>query len=133
MKTSKRRSGREGQPNGKCKCRWGFQENGQWGKVYKTCGKPVDFHMDGTRKVWHMTCLKCRTEQAKHFGTTLKTAKVTKTACLPGFKVTKTAKVTKTVGKLEALKVLQAEMARLKDQLSKLTGPTFKGPVGVRT
>ena len=116
MKTSKRRSGREGQPNGKCKCRWGFQENGQWGKVYKTCGKPVDFHMDGTRKVWHMTCLKCRTEQAKHFGTTLKTAKVTKT-----------------VGKLEALKVLQAEMARLKDQLSKLTGPTFKGPVGVRT
>ena len=81
--TKNRRSGREGQPNGKCKCRWGFQEDGQWGKVYKTCGKPVDFHMVGTRKVWHLTCLECRTQQAKHFGTTLKTATVVKPVAKP--------------------------------------------------
>ena len=81
--TKNRRSGREGQPNGKCKCRWGFQEDGQWGKVYKTCGKPVDFHMVGTRKVWHLTCLECRTQQAKHFGTTLKPATVVKPVAKP--------------------------------------------------
>ena len=88
-----RRSGREGQANGKCKCRWGFNEQGVWGKVFKTCGKPVDFHIDEKtgRKIGRLTCLACRTQQAKHFGTTVKVAKVAK----PKVAKPKVAKVAK--------------------------------------
>ena len=113
--TKNRRSGREGQPNGKCKCRWGFQEDGQWGKVYKTCGKPVDFHMVGTRKVWHLTCLECRTQQAKHFGTTLKTATVVKPVAKP--KVVKAAKVAKPKVNVGTLQEKLDEVTRLLELL----------------
>ena len=99
---------REGQPNGKCKCRWGWMEDGQWGKVFKACRKPVDFHLDEKtgRKVWHLTCLECRTQQAKHFGSTLKTGTVAKVA-KP--KVAKAAKVAKPKVVKKGKKVVKKE------------------------
>ena len=52
-----------------CKCLYGFLPSGEWGKVFKRCGKSVGFHLnsDGV-KVWHRTCDRCISEQAKFFG-----------------------------------------------------------------
>ena len=138
----KRRSGREGQPNGKCKCRWGFNDQGVWGKVYQTCGKPVDFHLEEEtgRKIWHLTCLECRTQQAKHFGTTLKTAKTAPAKAKPKAQpkakpkakpktqkiltdelpFPKTEDEQKEVLRVQQIKRLEAQFDTLGKQLSKL-------------